>query len=88
VILEVAGKSVANLGDIRDAIKTSQTENMNVLVRILSGDAPIKSPSREAAVKHEAKSVRSSLRPAVNLCAGSGSTASRPSRNQRTDVMK
>jgi serine protease Do len=40
VILEVAGKSVANPGDVRDAIKTARTENKNnVLMRIRSGDA-------------------------------------------------
>jgi len=40
VILEVAGKSVANPGDVRDAIKTAQTENKkNVLMRIRSDDA-------------------------------------------------
>ena len=40
VILEVAGKSVANPGDVRDAIKTAQTENKNnVLMRVRSGDA-------------------------------------------------
>jgi serine protease Do len=40
VILEVAGKSVANPDDVRDAIKTARTENKNnVLMRIRSGDA-------------------------------------------------
>jgi serine protease Do len=40
VILEVAGKSVANPGDVRDAIKTARTDNKNnVLMRIRSGDA-------------------------------------------------
>jgi serine protease Do len=40
VILEVAGKSVANPDDVRDAIKTAQTESKkNVLMRIRSGDA-------------------------------------------------
>jgi serine protease Do len=40
VILEVSGKSVANPDDIRDALKTAQTESKkNVLMRIRSGDA-------------------------------------------------
>ena len=40
VILEVAGKSVANPGDVRDAIKTARTGNKNnVLMRVRSGDA-------------------------------------------------
>ena len=40
VILEVAGKSVANPGDVRDAIKTARADNKNnVLMRIRSGDA-------------------------------------------------
>jgi serine protease Do len=40
VILEVAGKSVANPGDVRDAIKTARSDNKNnVLMRIRSGDA-------------------------------------------------
>jgi serine protease Do len=40
VILEVAGKSVANPGDVRDAIKTARTDNKNnVLMRVRSGDA-------------------------------------------------
>jgi serine protease Do len=40
VILEVAGKSVANPDDVRDALKTAQTESKkNVLMRIRSGDA-------------------------------------------------
>ena len=39
VILEVAGKSVANPGDIRDAIKTAHADNKNnVLMRVRSGD--------------------------------------------------
>jgi serine protease Do len=40
VILEVAGKSVANSGDVRDAIKTARSDNKNnVLMRVRSGDA-------------------------------------------------
>ena len=40
VILEVAGKSVTNPGDLRDAIKTARTDNKNnVLMRVRSGDA-------------------------------------------------
>jgi serine protease Do len=40
VILEVAGKSVATPGDVRDAIKTARADNKNnVLMRIRSGDA-------------------------------------------------
>ncbi len=40
VILEVAGKSVTNPGDVRDAIKTARSDNKNnVLMRIRSGDA-------------------------------------------------
>jgi serine protease Do len=40
VILEVAGKSVANPGDVRDAIKSARADNKsNVLMRIRSGDA-------------------------------------------------
>jgi serine protease Do len=40
VILEVAGKSVANPGDVRDAIKTARSDKKNnVLMRIRSGDA-------------------------------------------------
>jgi serine protease Do len=40
VILEVAGKSVTNPGDVRDAIKAAQADNKNtVLMRIRSGDA-------------------------------------------------
>jgi serine protease Do len=40
VILEVAGKSVANPGDIRDAIKSAGADNKsNVLMRVRSGDA-------------------------------------------------
>ena len=39
VVLEVAGKSVANPGDVRDAIKTARTDNKNnVLMRVRSGD--------------------------------------------------
>jgi len=39
VILEVAGKSVADSGDVRDAIKTARTDNKNnVLMRVRSGD--------------------------------------------------
>jgi len=38
VILEVAGKSVASAGDVREAITTARTENKNsVLMRIKSG---------------------------------------------------
>ena len=40
VILEVAGKSVTNPGDVRDAIKTARSDKKNnVLMRIRSGDA-------------------------------------------------
>jgi serine protease Do len=40
VILEVAGKSVANPGDVREAIKTARADNKNnVLMRVRSGDA-------------------------------------------------
>jgi serine protease Do len=40
VILEVAGKSVANPSDVRDAIKTAHADNRNnVLMRVRSGDA-------------------------------------------------
>ena len=40
VILEVAGKSVTNPGDVRDAIKTAHADNKNtVLMRVRSGDA-------------------------------------------------
>jgi serine protease Do len=39
VILEIAGKSVANPGDVREAIKTAHSDNKNsVLMRIRSGD--------------------------------------------------
>jgi serine protease Do len=39
VILEVAGKSVANPSDVRDAIKTARANNKNnVLMRVRSGD--------------------------------------------------
>jgi serine protease Do len=39
VILEVAGKSVTNPGDVRDAIKTARADNKNsVLMRVRSGD--------------------------------------------------
>ncbi len=39
VILEVAGKSVANPADVRDAIKTAHADNKNnVLMRVRSGD--------------------------------------------------
>ncbi len=39
VILEVAGKSVANPGDVREAIKTAHADNKNsVLMRVRSGD--------------------------------------------------
>jgi serine protease Do len=38
VILDVAGKSVANAGDVREAIKAARTDNKNsVLMRIRSG---------------------------------------------------
>jgi serine protease Do len=38
VILEVAGKSVANVGDVREAINTARTDNKNsVLMRVKSG---------------------------------------------------
>jgi serine protease Do len=40
VILEVAGKSVANPGDVRDAIKAAHADNKNtVLMRVRTGDA-------------------------------------------------
>src|SRR5467141_2723885 len=40
VILEVAGKSVANPGDVRDAVKAAHADNKNsVLMRVRSGDA-------------------------------------------------
>jgi serine protease Do len=40
VIIEVAGKSVANPTEVRDAIKSARTDNKNnVLMRIRSGDA-------------------------------------------------
>jgi serine protease Do len=40
VILEVAGKSVTNSGDVRDAIKTAHADNKNtVLMRVRTGDA-------------------------------------------------
>jgi serine protease Do len=40
VILEVAGKSVTNPGDVRDAIKAAHGDNKNtVLMRVRSGDA-------------------------------------------------
>jgi len=39
VILEIAGKSVANPGDVREAIKTAHSDNKNsVLMRIRSSD--------------------------------------------------
>src|ERR1700737_3638524 len=39
VILEVAGKSVANPGDVRDAVKAAHADNKNnVLMRVRSGD--------------------------------------------------
>jgi serine protease Do len=39
VILEVAGKSVANPGDVREAIKTARDESKNsVLMKVRSGD--------------------------------------------------
>ena len=38
VILEVAGKSVANVGDVREAITAARTDNKNsVLMRVKSG---------------------------------------------------
>jgi len=38
VILEVAGKSVANVGDVREAINTARSDNKNsVLMRVKSG---------------------------------------------------
>ncbi|HET6839851.1 MAG TPA: PDZ domain-containing protein, partial [Bradyrhizobium sp.] len=38
VILEVAGKSVANAGDVREAINAARTDNKNsVLMRVRSG---------------------------------------------------
>ncbi len=38
VILEVAGKSVANAGDVREAISSARTDNKNsVLMRVRSG---------------------------------------------------
>ena len=38
VILEVAGKSVASAGDVRDAINAARTDNKNsVLMRVKSG---------------------------------------------------
>jgi serine protease Do len=40
VILEVAGKGVANPGDVREAIKSARADNKNnVLMRVRSGDA-------------------------------------------------
>src|SRR6202163_673386 len=40
VILEVAGKSVANPADVRDAVKAAHADNKNsVLMRVRSGDA-------------------------------------------------
>jgi serine protease Do len=40
VILEVAGNSVANPGDVRDAVKAALADNKNsVLMRVRSGDA-------------------------------------------------
>src|SRR6267143_2352448 len=40
VILEVAGKSVANPGDVRDAVKAAHADNKtSVLMRVRSGDA-------------------------------------------------
>ena len=40
VILEVAGKSVANSSDVRDAVKAAHADNKNsVLMRVRSGDA-------------------------------------------------
>ena len=40
VILEVAGKSVATVGDVREAIEAASTEKKNsVLMRLRSGDA-------------------------------------------------
>jgi serine protease Do len=40
VILEVAGKTVANPGDVREAIKTAHADNKsNVLMRVRSGDS-------------------------------------------------
>jgi serine protease Do len=38
VILEIAGKSVANVGDVREAIATARSDNKNsVLMRVKSG---------------------------------------------------
>ena len=40
VILEVAGKNVANPGDVRDAVKSARADNKNsVLMRVRTGDA-------------------------------------------------
>jgi serine protease Do len=40
VILEVAGKTVANPGDVRDAIEAARTDKKSsVLMRLRSGDA-------------------------------------------------
>ena len=39
IILEVAGKNVANPGDVRDAVKSAHADNKNsVLMRVRSGD--------------------------------------------------
>jgi serine protease Do len=41
VILEVAGKSVANVGDVREAIAAARNDNKNsVLMRVKSGGSP------------------------------------------------
>ena len=40
VILEVAGKNVANPGDVRDAVKSARADNKNsVLIKVRTGDA-------------------------------------------------
>jgi tRNA splicing endonuclease len=56
VILEVAGKSVANSGDISEAVKTAHADNKNsVLMRVRSGEGShyvAIPPTRKPAARH------------------------------------
>jgi hypothetical protein len=51
VILDVAGKPVANVGDVRNALKEAKTQGKHaVLMRVKMGDArswPCRSTARE-----------------------------------------
>ena len=75
VILEVAGKNVANAGDVREAINAARTDNKNsVLMRVKSGGSSrfVAVPLRKVEYHVEMEGVAGISRPRRRLFPGGG----------------